>query len=217
MPNNSRSELKIAGAASGTRTLRMICSREAPSVRAVSTYRSGTSITAAAVSLTTKATLAMNRNITFWNSPIPKKKNVSGISAATGMLRPKIVSGATNARTAGKQAAQTPSGTPTSPASPKPRSTRRSVTSVLATSRRSPNTPGTALSVSPGLGSVAGLMNLVSASPAVAANHAATTAATQVSPQRKAVPTPVSPRSGRADCGADDSDVGVIPAPRRRP
>ena len=61
---------------------------------AVSTYRCGTSSTAAVVSLTTKATLAMNRNIVFWKLPIPKKKKVSGINAATGMLRPKIASGA---------------------------------------------------------------------------------------------------------------------------
>ena len=92
----------------------------------------------------TKATLAMKRNMTFWNSPIPKKKNVNGISAATGMLRPKTISGARNARSAGKQAARIPSGTPTAADRPNPRQTRLSVTSVLATSLRSPKTRGIA-------------------------------------------------------------------------
>ncbi|MFM8709392.1 MAG: hypothetical protein ACKOHK_15270, partial [Planctomycetia bacterium] len=39
---------------------------------------------------------------------MPKKKNICGIRAATGMLRPKIVSGARNARNSAKQAANTP-------------------------------------------------------------------------------------------------------------
>ena len=165
----------------------------------------------------------MNRNITFWNSPIPKKKNVSGMSAATGMLRPKIVSGATNDRTAGKQAATTPSGTPIRPLRPNPRQTRPSVTSVLATSRRCPNTSGIADTVSPGLGSVAGLMNRISASPAVAMNHRASTAAMQVTPQNTAVAADTSPRNGWTATaggglgGANGTGVVVIPFPLRRP
>ena len=189
----------------------------------MSTYRCGTSSTAAVVSLTTKATLAMNKNIIFWNSPIPKKKKVSGIRAATGMLRPKIVSGATNDRTAGKQAASTPSGTPTNPLRPNPRHTRRSVTSVLATSLRSPNTAGTFATVSPGLGRVAGLMNRLSASPAVARNQTANTPAMHVTPQNSPVATGTSPRRGLAGSAvggtgnADGAGVVVIPFPRRRP
>lgn len=140
----------------------------------------------------------MNRNITFWNSPMPNKKNVSGISAATGMLRPKTVSGARNARTAGKQAAKTPSGTPIVAVSPNPRQTRMSVRMVFATSLRSPNTRGSSRNVSAGLGSMAGLMNRLSASPAVAMNQAARTQATQVMPQSNAVPACVSPRKGLA-------------------
>ena len=226
----------MAGAASGTSTFRMICRRDAPSVSAVSTYRCGTSSTAAVVSLTTKATLAMNRNITFWNSPMPNRKNVSGMSAATGMLRPKTVSGARNARTAGKQAASTPSGTPTTAVRPKPRQTLASVRTVLATSFRSPNTRGSSRSVSAGLGSMAGLMKRASASPAVAMNQAASTHATQVIPQSNAVAAGASPRRGRAGAAtafvarlvpaADSPSISdsspappdaVIPSPPSRP
>ena len=188
----------MAGAASGTSTFRIICSREAPSVSAVSTYRCGTSSTAAVVSLTTKATLAMKRNITFWNSPMPNRKNVRGMSAATGMLRPKTVSGARKALTAGKQAASTPSGTPTTAVSPKPKQTRISVRTVFATSLRSPKTRGSSRRVSLGLGNMAGLMKRASASPAVAMNQAANTHATQVIPQSNAVTAGASPRRGRA-------------------
>ena len=97
-------------------------------------------------------------------------------------------------------------------------------------SRRSPKASGTARNVSAGLGSVVGLMSrvsapLVSASgpcpgrmpSAVATNHRASTQPMHVSPQRKAVPVPVSPRSGRAGSGADGSRGELIPAPRRRP
>ena len=139
------------------------------------------------------------------------------------MLRPKMVSGATNDRTAGKQAASTPSGTPTNPLRPNPRQTRRRVTSALATSRRSPNTPGTAAAVSPGLGRVAGLINRLSASPDVAKNHTASTQARQVTPQNITVATAASPRSGLAgrDTGGlakvEGSDGVVIPVPRHRP
>ena len=83
----------MAGAANGASTFMMICRRLAPSVRAVSTYRWGTSSTAVVASAITKATLAMNRNITFWYSDVPKSAKVSGIRAAIGMLRPKIVTG----------------------------------------------------------------------------------------------------------------------------
>ena len=43
------------------------------------------------------------------------------MSAATGMLRPNKVIGMKNACTRGKQPQSTPSGTPTSAASPKPK------------------------------------------------------------------------------------------------
>ena len=174
---------------------------------AVSTYRCGTSSTADVVSPTTNATLATNKNMIFWNSPIPNRKNVKGISAATGMFRPNTLSGAMKARTGGKQAATTPSGTPTRPLNPKPRQTRPSVTSVFATSRRWPNTSGNARAVSSGLGSMAGLMKRLSASPAVATNQAASTQATQVAPQRAAVRAGISPLSGLA---------GTVTAPRNR-
>ncbi len=52
---------------------------------------------AVAVSLTMNITQAMKMNITFWTSPMPNAAKVSGIRAASGMLRPKIVSGSRKA------------------------------------------------------------------------------------------------------------------------
>jgi hypothetical protein len=59
---------------------------------------------------------------------------------------------------------------------------------------------------------VAGLIILVSASPAVAMNHRASTAAMQVTPQNTAVATGLSPRSGFAGAAAGEPDgaAGVI-------
>ena len=157
---------------------------------------------------------------------MPNKKNVRGMSAATGMLRPNTVSGARNARTAGKQAAKTPSGTPTAAVSPNPRQTRTSVRSVFATSFRSPNTRGSARTVSAGLGSMAGLMKRPSASPAVAINQAASTQATQVMPQSITVIASASPLSGpagattgTASLAASGPSAGgvVIPSPPNKP
>ena len=59
-----------------------------------------------AVSIMTNATPAMKMNITFCISPMPKNANVSGISAAMGMLRPKTFSGAREGVDPGKAAAQ---------------------------------------------------------------------------------------------------------------
>ena len=50
-----------------------------------------------------KATTAMKMNITFCGSPMPNSANVSGISAAMGMLRPNTFTGAKNALIQGKQ------------------------------------------------------------------------------------------------------------------
>ena len=61
---------------------------------------------AVAESMTMNATQAMKMNMIFWNSPMPNSENVSGIRAATGMLRPMIVSGAKKALTRRKAAAQ---------------------------------------------------------------------------------------------------------------
>ena len=51
-------------------------------------------------------TQAMKMNITFCVSPMPNETNVSGISAAMGMLRPKIVSGQEEGLDAGEAAAE---------------------------------------------------------------------------------------------------------------
>ena len=49
-------------------------------------------------------------NITFWSSPMPNRPKVSGMRAAIGMLRPKMVSGRKKALTRGKQPHRMPSG-----------------------------------------------------------------------------------------------------------
>jgi hypothetical protein len=62
-------------------------------------------------------------------------------------------------------------------------------------------------------------MILVSASPAVAMNHSAITAAMQVAPQKTADAAGLSPRSGLAGTGAggpDGADDVVIPFPACR-
>ena len=69
-------------------------------------YWPPTSSMARVVSHTTNATQAMKMNITFCISPMPKSENVSGISAATGMLRPNKVSGMKKACTRRKAAAE---------------------------------------------------------------------------------------------------------------
>ena len=75
------------------------CRDDAPSVCAVSTYRSWTSITARAASKKTNGAVAMKMNIVFWDSSMPNQRIVSGMSTATGMLRAKIDSGPVNAST----------------------------------------------------------------------------------------------------------------------
>ena len=92
---------------------------------------------ARAVSEMTNATQAMKMNITFCSSPMPKSEKVSGMSAATGMLRPNSVSGRKKALIRGKQPQSTPSGTPTRAASPNPSATRRRVVSRLRVKARS--------------------------------------------------------------------------------
>ena len=56
----------------------------------------------------------MKMNITFCVSSIPNQRMVSGISAATGRLRPNSASGAPAASTTRHEPARMPSGTPTS-------------------------------------------------------------------------------------------------------
>src|SRR5439155_292265 len=56
---------------------------------------------AATASEYTNGTHAMKMNITFWVSSIPNHRMVSGISAATGRLRPNRASGAPAASTTG--------------------------------------------------------------------------------------------------------------------
>ena len=127
----------MSGSASATSTLLTICHEVAPSVCAVSTYRSGTLAIAATTSEYTNGTHAMKMNITFCVSSMPNHRIVNGISAATGRLRPNNASGAPAASTTRHDPATTPSGTPTRAASPNPISTRLSVAAMLSTSARS--------------------------------------------------------------------------------
>ena len=73
--------------------------------------------------MTMKATQAMKMNITFWNSPMPNRAKVKGMTAATGMLRPMITSGPKKALIRRKQPQTTPSGTPTTTAKANPSTT----------------------------------------------------------------------------------------------
>jgi len=73
----------------------------------------------------------MKMNITFCVSSMPNQRMVSGISAATGRLRPNSASGAAAASTTRHDPATMPSGTPTATARPNPISTRLSVAAML--------------------------------------------------------------------------------------
>ena len=65
---------------------------------------------------------------------MPNNANVSGISAAMGMLRPNTLIGARNEFIHGKQPHRTPSGIPIAAASEKPSTTRRKLTNRLRVS-----------------------------------------------------------------------------------
>ena len=73
----------------------------------------------------------MKMNITFCVSSMPNHRIVSGISAATGRLRPNSASGAPAASITRHDPAAIPSGTPTSAARPKPIRTRFNVAAML--------------------------------------------------------------------------------------
>ena len=77
-------------------------------------------------------------NITFCVSSIPNQRIVSGMSAATGKLRPKSASGAPAASMTRQAPAAIPSGTPMTAARPNPMSTRFNVAAMLCRSARSP-------------------------------------------------------------------------------
>ena len=116
-------------------------------------------------------------NITFCVSSMPNQRMVSGISAATGRLRPKSASGAAAASTSRYDPAMMPSGTPTMTARPNPISTRFSVAAMLCMSARSLSRLGKLLITSTGLGRMIGETKRSSdpeASPLVASHHSRT-------------------------------------------
>jgi hypothetical protein len=125
----------------------------------------------------------MKMNITFWVSSIPNQRMVKGISTATGMLRRNTEIGPVNASKMRYAPARTPSGTPTTIASPKPVMTRRSVAAVLATSARSVNSVGMLRRTSPGLGSTTGdTIRVSGVEPNVMRNHTSTARPTPTMP-----------------------------------
>ncbi len=127
-------------------------------------------------------------NITFCVSSIPNQRIVSGISAATGRLRPNRASGAPAASNTRHAPATMPSGTPMLAASRKPRSTRLSVAAMLSMSARSLSRLGKLRMTSPGLGRMTGEMNRSSEPmPEVANHHTATISATAPTPTRRRV------------------------------
>ena len=134
-----------------------------------------------------KATQAMKMNITFWNSPMPKRANVKGMTAATGTLRPMITSGPKNALIRRKQPQTTPSGTPTTAAKANPSTTRLRLTNRLRVSSRSNHKVGKAANVVAGLGNISGpMMGEWFSSPAVSDHHSPR----QTTMQRMPIATP---------------------------
>ena len=124
--------------------------------------------------MTMKATQAMKMNITFWNSPMPNRAKVKGMTAATGMLRPMITSGPKKALIRRKQPQTMPSGTPTPTAKANPSTTRLRLTSRLRVNSRSNHKRGKAWNVAVGPGSVSGpMMGGWFSSPAVSHHHSA--------------------------------------------
>ena len=124
--------------------------------------------------MTMKATQAMKMNITFWNSPMPNRAKVKGMTAATGMLRPMITSGPKKALIRRKQPQTTPSGTPTATARANPSTTRLRLTSRLRVNSRSNHKRGKAANVAAGPGSVSGpMIGGWFSSPAVSHHHSA--------------------------------------------
>ena len=105
-------------------------------------------------------------NITFCVSSMPNQRMVSGISAATGRLRPKSASGAPDASMTRHDPATMPSGTPTRTARPKPIRTRFSVAAMLCSSARSLSRLGKLAITSPGLGRITGEIRRSSGAPA---------------------------------------------------
>ena len=190
----------MSGSASGTSTFLTIWDAVAPSVCAVSTYRSGTVAIAAAASEYTNGTHAMKMNITFCASSIPNHKIVSGISAATGRLRPNSASGAPAASTTRHDPAMTPSGTPTAAARPNPMSTRFRVAAMLWTSARSCSRLGKLCTTSAGLGRMTGEISRSSAPrPVVTSHQRSTTPPIVPTPTRRRVIRDGDSRSAKSD------------------
>ncbi len=151
---------------------------------------------AVAESITTNATQAIKMNITFWNSPMPNSDKVSGITAATGMLRPPIIKGAKKAFTRRKQPQIMPKGMPTIAASPKPRVTRFKLARVFRVSAWSNQRLLKSPKVSAGLGNLLGLTRRFSAiSPAVSHHQIAPHTQTHNTPRRTLCQTGISTRS----------------------
>ena len=123
-------------------------------------------------------------NITFCVSSMPNQRIVSGISAATGRLRPNSASGAPVASITRHEPAAIPSGTPIRIARPKPRSTRFNVAAMLCTSARSLSRLVKLENTSNGLGSTTGDTSRVSTAPSVTNHHTRTTSATPPAPSR---------------------------------
>jgi hypothetical protein len=134
---------------------------------------------------------AMKMNSTFCVSSIPNHIRVSGISAAIGTLRPNSANGAPPASNRRQLPARTPSGTPTTMASPKPIRTRRIEAAMLAIRLRSLSSAGKLVTTSTGLGSTAGDTIRSSATlPEVTNHHSSST-----------TPIVKTPASARRGCG----------------
>ncbi len=106
--------------------------------------------------MTMNATQAMKMNMIFWNSPIPNSESVRGITAATGILRPTIISGAKKALDAAETAAEHAQRNPHQGRQPKPRTTRFRLTSVLRVRAWSNQRLWKSSNVSSGLGRTVG-------------------------------------------------------------
>ena len=77
----------------------------------------------------------MKMNITFCVSSMPNQRIVSGISAATGTLRPKSATGAAAASSTRQDPARIPSGTPIIASPVRTRSATRRIVAMMLASR----------------------------------------------------------------------------------
>ena len=145
--------------------------------------------------MTMKATQAMKMNITFWNSPMPKRANVKGMTAATGMLRPMITSGPKKALIRRKQPQSDAQRHADGHAKANPSTTRLQADQRVAGQLPIEPQAGEGWNVAAGLGSISGpTIGGRFSSPAVRHHHSPRQTTTQRTPIATACQAGISAR-----------------------